>query len=119
MRRGVNSDSHYPKHLSLPQMTSHCLVTSHAYVINSKFVGVVQSATNEHIIRTLMGSKAVEEPQVWLQHARGAFSKVVHILGNFNMVSGQRARRAHLSLPSSAVLARQPLEYRLPDAVPG
>jgi hypothetical protein len=46
--------------------------------------------------------------------------KIVHVsMGNFNMVPGQRARRAHLSLPSSAVLARQPLEYRLPDAVPG
>jgi hypothetical protein len=40
-------------------------------------------------------------------------------MGNFNMVPGQRARQAHLSLPSPAVLARQPLEYRLRDAVPG
>jgi len=41
------------------------------------------------------------------------------VMGNFNMVPGQRARRTHLSLPSSAVLARQPLEYLLPDEVPG
>lgn len=46
--------------------------------------------------------------------------QVTHVLmGKFNMCPGQRARPAHLSLPSPAVLARQPLECRLPDAVPG
>jgi hypothetical protein len=41
-------------------------------------------------------------------------------MGNFQHgVAGQRARRAYLSLPSSAVLARQPLEYHLRDAVAG
>ncbi len=51
---------------------------------------------------------------------RRYISEVVHVFdGQISTWCQGKGRMAHLSLPSSAVLARQPFEHRLSDAVPG